>query len=1116
MLFNRISPVTMSPTQWTPFCGLIEPLETRIAPAALVNGVIQAGADNTDYTAASSFIHSTHSGGPNFDAGDALGANFVGGTNTFYVELTAGGTHEIALFNLSNGFQSFVNVHSGTAIAFFVDKNSDGKIQSNELTGLSLSKGASVDVAGDVDGDVVTNFNGTTIDQTHVLAGATISHLSVHDVGTDSGSKSIIAGGTIKNVKGNDAGNLFTGNAADGYGYDFNSTDSGGGAVLAPFALSAHQAGASISSISLTDVGAIHASDGGAGAVGGAISNVTITSDTTGLTLQAGAGGAGISTTINGGKGGAISNVFIQGPASSGGDSTPNDSIQILGGAGGEAFAGSAGHGGLGGNISKTFVGFDRPSKAGVNPVVSAALVADSVLVKAGDGGIGATGGNAGKVTTTQVIAATPDAAGHEIEIAGGVGGANNIAGSGKSGAGGQVTSVLASDLDQAATAADIFIHGGDAGVTLSSGGNGGAVKTITLTTFNAAVQAGSGADGTSLGGKGSSITGVQIISNAQINANTVVLNAGHGGDASSGAGGIGGSITTLRLLNSDLTSLILNDHATGTFGDGGAGASGKGGAGGKVSDVQVEDIGSGLNGAASIFSGVGGAGSKNGGKGGAISGVSFAGVDLDYTVHAGAGGNSTSAGNGGQGGAILNSSFASSGTNSGNNVTGDVEAGAGGAGVGSGKGGAGGVIQKFNGITDGAMTVLAGTGGSGGTGAAGKGGSLINAAANSQFDSTTFHAGNAGSVGGTAGAGGSISHGNVIADVNVDIAAGNGSNGGTGGAIKTLNYSGTGSGVGLEPTGTVALVAGTGSGTATKSGAGGSISNLTGFAGDGATTLIRAGDGNPSTTATGKASVGGSISNLTLNGGGTTGAVVRIQAGDAGNASALATGAKGGNVTNVIVGQLESGTILQSIAAGNGGAGTTKGGAGGSITHVFAPGNDIGDLALRETTSPGPAFGFSTMGGLFAGMGGAGPTAGAAGSVTNITAEAIGSIVAGRLENGDTVTAANFATNVNQIVFSGATPLQGVTSAGITGSFTNYDTANFAGGIVDPTSPTGGKFVYTDTNADMRFDAGDATNASTNGFIAAITFVNNSSIAPLALLTPSHFIDLNDSTATY
>src|SRR4030095_10328801 len=134
----------------------------------------------------------------------------------------------------------------------------------------------------------------------------------------------------------------------------------------------------------------------------------------------------------------------------------------------------------------------------------------------------------------------------------------------------------------------------------------------------------------------------------------------------------------------------------------------------------------------------------------------------------------------------------------------------------------------------------------------------------------------------------------------------------------------------------------------------------------------MRAGSGG---SATCKAGIGGSVSTVTLRGGGGVGAIVNIEAGNAGNATAAKVGAKGGSVSDVGIGlnpfngdpndpfSVQAGTLIRHIAAGEGGgAGTGKGGVGGTVQNVRAY-YDIGAMS-------GEVFGYATMGGIFAGAG--------------------------------------------------------------------------------------------------------------------------------------------------
>ena len=193
----------------------------------------------------------------------------------------------------------------------------------------------------------------------------------------------------------------------------------------------------------------------------------------------------------------------------------------------------------------------------------------------------------------------------------------------------------------------------------------------------------------------------------------------------------------------------------------------------------------------------------------------------------------------------------------------------------------------------------------------------------------------------------------------------------------------------------------------------------------------------------------------------------------------------------------------------------------------------------------------FSTMGGLFAGAGGLNtssshsPTSaaandGAAGSVIDVTANAIASIVAGRPEIGSVITIQNLATKVDQVILNG---LENPTRVDANGTFTNFDTANLIGGVKDPAAvgvpyddgdpqtpavlhphantfdetadPLTTEFVDNDNND--TFSLGDATTDNTDGFVAAISYINNlTNVRPEAVLTvvsgAPTFIDLNNT----
>ena len=335
-------------------------------------------------------------------------------------------------------------------------------------------------------------------------------------------------------------------------------------------------------------------------------------------------------------------------------------------------------------------------------------------------------------------------------------------------------------------------------------------------------------------------------------------------------------------------------------------------------------------------------------------------------------------------------------------------------------------------------------------------------------------------------------------------------------------------------------VIGGNGSSNGTIAGAGGSVSGVDGFIATTGDTLIRGGQGGDGTT---KSGAGGSVSTITLRGGGGVGAIVNIEGGNAGVATSAKTGAKGGSVSDVGIGlnpfvpnpdpadpidpfAVQVGTLIRHISGGDGGnAGSGKGGEGGTVQNVRAY-YDIGAMS-------GEVFGYNTMGGVFAGSGGTGSQEGASGAVTNVSADSIASILAGRLANGDTITKRNYASAVDGIVLnsSEAAAVNG------NGTYINYETAGIVGAIRDPLNPgvpypamgpdpgphanTFDPADYTDTVADGTFGIGDSTTAATDGFVAALKYALSSkfltSVRPEAVLTTDDtgafvFIDLNNN----
>jgi hypothetical protein len=104
----------------------------------------------------------------------------------------------------------------------------------------------------------------------------------------------VISGGDIKSLRiTSDVGQVLGGTAANGTTFDFNGTLPDGGDTLVVVA-GTGQRGVNISNVSIADLGRLEAGAGGAGALGGNITNVTLVADTNGFTIKAGDGGDGI------------------------------------------------------------------------------------------------------------------------------------------------------------------------------------------------------------------------------------------------------------------------------------------------------------------------------------------------------------------------------------------------------------------------------------------------------------------------------------------------------------------------------------------------------------------------------------------------------------------------------------------------------------------------------------------------------------------------------------------------------------------------------------------------------------------------------------------------------
>ncbi|MEQ1861045.1 MAG: hypothetical protein ABMA13_14005 [Chthoniobacteraceae bacterium] len=955
----------------------------------------------------------------------------------FYVRLNAGDS--IQRLTVVNNYQDLIVVKSGSAIAYFTDINGDNEYEEGEFTGVSLSANALVDINGTVYGDIVTNLDtkGTKIvsDDTVDMAGLVGSKQGIRSlfIGGGTVQGSILSGGDINGLTViNSVENVYAGAAAHGKAFSFFSgVNAGNGMVI--FQPDAGVKGASITNVQIGALnstvgnvavpGELIAGAGGAGANGGSLTNIRITGDSDGFRLVAGDGGDAdpASGKFNGGAGGKLSTIYVAGVADS---TTPNSEVLIKAGAGGDGA--TTGRGGAGGTASKVQVGFEIN---GGRLVPSDTLLDDNVRIEAGAGGSGQFGGAGGKASAIKVRLNTRDQIGGDVEIAvlGGIGG-DAVSAVGRAGVGGSVDN--AEVLNQInVNDTDILIQAGKAGTVNAAGGNalgaaGGSVSNVKLLGSEFQVIAGDGSDGKT-GGNGGSVKRVMVLDDNDIIAQSILIYAGHGGDATGGSAGSGGVIDNFQVVRADLAAMLVNP---GNGGNGGNSIGGKAGRGGGITTLIVKDIDFGLNrsGFFTARAGLGGDGEKAGGAGGVIKNFDLAAVDLSAFVNAGAGGDALVAGRGGAGGGLQGAQIVTSGSVGGANVSGSLSAGAGGDASGVGKaGGKGGDVSSSKLVIDGDPTfplvgdgmIVAGAGGGGsvGTGAAGSGGSISRSGIFVAEGSASLIAGDAGSTGGRPGTGGSITGtaGALIGlrgNVNLTAQAGDGSFGGAGGSITNLNYGNAnvfdvdsdGDPVTPTPAGTINIIAGNGSQGPSKAGRGGSISNVNGSASSGLnqSVLFLAGDGGGDVrtgaapafvyTGSGKAATGGSISNLTLSRGGALGGLITFEAGDGGHSGAASNGAAGGHIDGVGVTDIALEATLRSFAAGDGGDAVRRGGIGGSVLDVNVLGHDIG---VRS----GKVYGYTEMGGVFAGLGGRGVVEGKAGNVVGLSADSIAAIVAGK-----------------------------------------------------------------------------------------------------------------------
>lgn len=1079
--------------------GIVECLEPRIAPAVL----IKVGAPTDTDPANTTYLE-----GDFFNAADAnpygTQSLFAGSTNHYALPLSAG--DKVFMWpewnEKAKPDKSYLSVEKGSLLAFFQDRNRDGRVEAEELTGLSLSSGAAVKVAGSIDGDVVVNFDfkSRLLTPGSLIPDGTIVSLNVQ--GDILGR--VVSGGSMAKISISGTAEQLTTSSDGTYTYSWGGTGSAfGSSLLAAYTPAAGKAGGSLQSIQLGAVDEVVAGVGGSQGKGGSILGLSVLADSNGFLVAAGRGGDGAKA----GPGGSVSGIIVSGT----GDADPTvpvyGDIRIVAGAGGASLTGS---GGAGGGLSRIDIGFQLEGK---KIIKSPEALNDYVSLAAGAGGQGAAAGGAGgTVSGIQVFSAAPQSALiDEIEILGGAGGNASLP-TGKAGAGGGVSSLMVQNLN-ASDALDpslrdtVAVRGGSAGLSTGPGAPGGSLTGLSILGDQVVLQAGSGSSGSS-GGAGGSVAKVQLSYQPGDRVDLLSIRAGQGGTATTGAGGTGGQVTGVEALYLDFDT--PGNEVVG--GQGGTSLSGAGGKGGSLDRVSIFEPAAGAgNGLLSFTAGAGGSGGKSGGAGGDLNAITYLGFATLPSLAAGAGGDGPVAGAGGR---LQNSSVKIFDVS---NLTGSgilqAASGAGGAGTGpQGKGGAGGLVSSVTliaattpALTNPGLSVLL-TAGDGGPGASvGNGGAVDRATVSASTGSASLVAGQASPSPGASkpGQGGFLKTVSVSAFLDISLQAGDGHAGGHGGSISNAAWYGMNADFqpdpATAPAGTVTVAGGQGSVGPAGAGAGGSLLNLAGQAGDGLFTRLSAGDGNGGVAGS-KAAPGGAVSGLSIYGGDGR---VEVTAGHGGSLlpGSKGTAGDGGSISKVAT---APGVVLQFLAAGNGGDSPAKAGRGGSLTEI----NTFGDIGTRS----GAAFGSDGMGGLFAGLGGTGGDAklnGQAGSVTQITAAAISAIVAGR---PTTASPADFglAHLVDRVFLRGLTPAMADIDplSPDFGAFLNFSSANLVGGVAgNPAAPGANVFQINVAGvstpiASNPFPWTLGTTRPLDGFVAALTLGANKNFRPEAFLT--------------
>jgi hypothetical protein len=403
-----------------------------------------------------------------------------------------------------------------------------------------------------------------------------------------------------------------------------------------------------------------------------------------------------------------VAPVWALGPVASlplGGALVTN-SLELIGGNGGQSFLGRGGHGGSIG------VGAVTPTNPRTGSITETGF--SNAVFQAGVGGSGLRGGGDGGTlsgVSTQGLARV---------LTTGAGGGSLL---GDGGNGGSYSGNFFDGVATRTQPSSLVVNTGEGGFGLR-GGRGGDISGLGDLNFPDAivhqltVVGGGGGEGMARGGAGGAISKFQPqMGRGDVgflwSALLLDFQGGAGGDAVAGAGGVGGAITSSRTSPgyNSLYAGPLNLHA-------GAGGDGlTGGAGGTVLDFINSPTSTVAPGVASIFGGAGGAGVTGaGGKGGDIGRVQVTALGRDVLTDTlllsavvGGSGGLSSANVAGAGGSLLAGNVIAS-------TSGSLVAAAGTGGVGFTRGGLGGSVSgSYNASANnanGGVVAIAGAGG--------------------------------------------------------------------------------------------------------------------------------------------------------------------------------------------------------------------------------------------------------------------------------------------------------------------------------------------------------------------------------------------------------------------